>query len=108
MTGILCCVAALLTGRFIFRRLYDKNIGHSVVRYYTAGAFCISYIFTFAMFVFPALFFGFGFGGGPDKGFEDSLMSSLAVFVAWAFVFTVFGFGFGKLKEKFAEDRKSN
>jgi hypothetical protein len=104
MTVILCWVAALLTGRFIFRRLYDKNKGHSVVRYYTAGAFCISYILTFAMFVFPALFFGSGSSGGV----EDSLMSSLAVFVAWALVFTAFGFGFGKLKEKFGEDRKSN
>jgi hypothetical protein len=56
------------------------------------------------MFVFPALFFGSGSSGGV----EDSLMSSLAVFVAWALVFTAFGFGFGKLKEKFGEDRKSN
>ena len=108
MAVLLCWVTALLTGRFIFRRLYDKNRGHSITRYYTAGAFCISYIFTFAMFVFPALFFGSGFGGGPDKGVEGNLMSSLAVFVAWALVFTAFGFGFGKLKEKFSEDRKSN
>ena len=108
MSVIISWVFALFSGRFIFRRLYRKDKGHSVVRYYTAGAFCISYIFTFALFVFPALIFGSGLGGGPDKGFEDNLMRSLAIFVGWALVFTAFGFGFGKLKEKFGNDSQSN
>jgi hypothetical protein len=108
MTVIISWVFALFSGRFIFRRLYGKDKGHSVVRYYTAGAFCISYIFTFALYVFPALLFDPRSGGGPDKGFEDNLMRSLAIFVGMALFFTAFGFGFGKLKEKFADDSQSN
>ncbi len=106
MSVIISWVFALFSGRFIFRRLYRKDKGHSVVRYYTVGAFCISYVLTFAMYVFPALVFGISIPTRSDASYEASVMASLSIFVFMALIFTLFGFGFGKLKEKFGEDRR--
>jgi hypothetical protein len=100
MIVIVSFIVAVLIGRALFRTLYKKEAGHSFVRYYTSGAFCVSFILTFALWVFPALLGGLA--GNP--GSEEKIAASLAVFLFWAIISTSGGFLFGKLKEKLAKN----
>lgn len=100
MDIIVSLIVALFSGRALFRILHKKEAGHSIVRYYSAGAFCISFIVTFSFWVFPALFGSLS--GVPNS--EEKIMRSLALFVGYAVIFTIVGFVFGKLKEKFGQN----
>lgn len=96
---ILGFIVSIVLGRRIFRWLYDKQKGHTVTRYYTAGSFSCAFILTWGIWVVPALFLG----QGPGPSYEANLVRSVILFVLWSAVFTSVGFGFGKLKERFGQ-----